>query len=72
MRVGVDQVRHDGLAGKVDPRGAGRYLHTGGGTYLGDLGAVHHDGAVVDGAAIADDDPGAFIGRDALGAGRTC
>jgi hypothetical protein len=43
MTVRVDEARHDGLAGRVDPRGAGGNLHRG--TDRGDAPPVDDEGA---------------------------
>ena len=71
--MGVDEHRHHGLAGEADALGAGGHLHVGGSAGLGDPGAVDDDRSVLDHAAVADDDPGALIGRLRMGGdGKSC
>jgi len=71
MHVGVDQGGHHGLAGKVHALGASRDFDILGVADLHDPRAVDDDGAALDDAAVAHDQPRTFERRDcALRAGR--
>jgi hypothetical protein len=62
MRVRIEDHRHHGLTSEVDAGGAGGH----GAADLGDLGAAHDQRRVVEDAAVAHDDPCAFVCGDAL------
>ena len=62
MHMRVDDRRHDGLAGEVHARGAGRHGHALAG--LDDLVAVDDERRVLDDVAVTDNEPHAFERRD--------
>src|SRR5262249_44364290 len=64
MRVRVDEHRHHGFAGEVDARCAGGH----GAAHLRDLRAAHDQRRIVEDAAVAHNDAGAFVGGDPLSA----
>ena len=68
MAVRIDDARHHSLAGEVDARGAGRHRHLAAAADLRDPRTLDDEDGIFDWrAAVAGDEPRAFIGRDGLG-----
>jgi len=61
MAVDIYQGGHHGLAGEIDPRGAGRHLQFAASPDLGKAPALDHERGVLDGGAVACDQPRALV-----------
>ena len=63
MPVGIDDRRHHGLAGKINARRAGRNHHLAVAADHREAAVLDNEGGILDGAAIAHDEAGAFEHR---------
>jgi hypothetical protein len=63
MAMRVDDRRHDGLAGEIDARRAGRKRHLAVSTDCREAAVLDDEGGILDGAAVANDESRAFEHR---------